>query len=182
MSQLNRRRKGSKWGHLSRWQHHQHPRGLAPWPPASPRLHTKHVFACGWMCDVWLRSCVLCVEWRGAGRNEQIKRSKSSDWTWLRILKQTMMFTARAAEPLLSRLFPSIYSTNDPITLYTLFSFSITCRGTTEEVQSQKNALHLNCFYWKSKKMFFFLSFFKLFGKYSSLSPQKANYWSHLGD
>lgn len=77
------------------------------------------VFVCSSICEVWLGSCVLCVKWRRGGINEQIKGIKPSDWTWLWILKQTM-FTATSAEPLLCRLFPSIYPTNDPITLAAL--------------------------------------------------------------
>ena len=59
-----------------------------------------------WHCDLRAMSLLLCVRCKLA--------SKSCDWIWLRILKQTATFLVRSAELLLTPLFQSISSTNGP--------------------------------------------------------------------
>lgn len=59
MSLLNRRRKGSKWGHISRWHPHQHPWGHAPWTAHSPRVHVKHSCVCV-QFNLWGLTRILC--------------------------------------------------------------------------------------------------------------------------
>lgn len=144
MSPLNRRRKGGKWGHLSRW--HPHPAPLRTCNPNTTIFdHALPDFTGSVCCLCVVESARFGLDLArfmcGLKKSEQ-KRADKKEQILLTELGCEFLNRRRCSQPdrqsLSSlRCFHSIYSTNDPITFSTLsFCFSITTsrlRGATEE-------------------------------------------------
>lgn len=146
------------------------------------------VFVCSWICEVWLRSSALCVKWRRVSRSEQIKKGanppaelgcESSNRRW-RSQPEWRSFSSLCCFN--QSILPMIPSPTLHCALF-LHNHAATERHNRRSQRQKKKKMLSSLIAFTENPTWCFFSFFpQAFGKYSSLSTQKANYWSHLGD